>query len=367
MSGTLHSNLGKTILSLVAVMLMFFSSSVIDVSANSSLALPGPINQSWVNQELVNWQPTTIAPIGFGAVLQTASYANIYENSISVINSDLAMLVSSGVRSVRIDVDFDPWLQNNAQMIAKMNTVVQLIRGDGLKLIIADASAESYRDGGQVTWTKFQSAWVQRVQTLASAYHPDYYIVIKEPAWYLPMISDSSSNPQVQNSSSWLNLTRQLTSAAHAVSPQTLVGISVGADGVGTKPSFYYPYLSGVESQTGVTFLGFDIYDSFGFKSTQNFLGRIGNGGKSVWIAEAWSSGNISTAFNPANSQLDAGWIKVLYYFAESQVHAQMIVPFYTNNFAQYNSENSVPSSSFFASRQPVFYSYQSLITTSKQ
>jgi len=300
--------------------------------------------------------------MGFGAVLQTASYGNIYDNSLPVINSDLNMLAASGVKAVRIDLDFAPWLQNNYKVISKVSTIVQQVKNDGLKLIIADAAAESYRNGGQLSWSQFQAAWINRVKTLASLYHPDYYIVVKEPGWYVPMVSDGSGTPQMQSSSSWLNLTSTLAATVLSASPNTKVGVSVAADSLGTRPSLYVPYLEGVETFRSISFIGFDIYTTTGFTSTENFMNYVGSGGKSIWIAEAWSSEDSFS--NPANSALDASWINVLYYFAESQIHASMIIPFHTNDFSQYSSASTISSPTFFTSREPVFYSYKSIVTS---
>jgi len=272
------------------------------------------------------------------------------------------MLVSTGANCIRIDIGYAPWLQNNQTAINEMSSLVQTIRSDGECLVIADAGSESYRNGGQIPWAQFQIAWVQRVKTLAALYHPDYYIVIKEPGWYVPMVSDARTNPSFQNASDWLNLTETLAETVLSVSPDTAVGVSIASASLGSNPSLYIPYMMGISKLSGISFVGFDIYSVAGFSETRTYLNQYGNGGKSIWIAEAWSTTN-SPPNTTVQKQLDASWIKVLYYFGESQINASMIIPFYTNAFSQYTSSTSISSPSFFDSRQPVYYAYQSIIT----
>ncbi|HZW58485.1 MAG TPA: hypothetical protein VFF30_19510 [Nitrososphaerales archaeon] len=62
-------------------------------------------------------------------------------------------------------------------------------------MIIADASSETYRNN-PLPWAQFKEAWAERVQAIESLYHPDYYLIIKEPGWYIAMVSDARTNPQ---------------------------------------------------------------------------------------------------------------------------------------------------------------------------
>ena len=353
-----------------AVGLSFASISIIFLLSMPSFAAAysssnDSITQQWVNQEVSSWKPSTIYHMGFGAVLTTASYGNVPGNSIQVVTSDLNMLASTGIGSVRIDINYAPWLQLDQKTINEISSAIQGARNIGLKIIIADAASETYRSSGGISWSQFQRLWIQRVRTIASLYNPDYYIVIKEPGWYVPMVSDSNSNPLFRSPSSWINLTQNLADAVLGVSPNTKVGVSVAADSVGTNPSLYVPYLRGIESLGVVSFVGFDIYTKSGFTTTRNFLTKIGSGGKSIWIAEAWSAAS-STAGDPSRANLDSSWIQMLYYFGESQIHVSMIIPFYTNNLAQYSTSSLIQDPSFFISREPVYCAYQSIISSNK-
>ncbi len=325
----------------------------------------GAITQDWVNQKLVEWKPSSISPMDFGGVFTRASYDNIEAsyNTPQVLSADLAMIESTGADYVRIDIGFDAWLQDNTAVKQELSTLASGIASDGKTLVIADAAAESYRHGGGLPWVQFQQAWINRVKTLAAAFQPAYYIVIKEPGWYVPMITDITTNPAAQDPNSWLNLTSYLASAVHSVSPQTRVGVSIAADSLSSNPSLYVPYLQGVSSMSGVSFIGFDLYTATGYTLTQNFISQYGTGGKGVWIAEAWSA-DAPTAFDSTRAQLDASWMWAAYYFGQ-QEHAQMIIPFFTDLFASYSLPTSTDSTqilSMYNQKTPVFSSYSDII-----
>ncbi len=326
----------------------------------------GLITQQWLDQSLAQWKPAQNVSMNFQVLYQRASYGNLeYSyNTPQVQAADLSMLVSANPACVRIDIGYAPWLENNQAAITEMGNLVNDVRAAGKCLIIADAASETYRGTGQLTWTQFKEAWGPRVTTLAALYHPDYYIVVKEPGWYVPMVSDATTNPSFSSASDWINLTQSLAADVVAASPNTKVGISVAADSLNKAPALYAPYLTGVEKISNISFLGFDIYTTTGFNATQNFLAQYGSANKDVWIAEAWS-GDGSFIYDSSRAQLDKEWIQVLYYFAQS-VHAKAIMPFYTDLFASYSLTDTSPSDasqivSLLQQRNPVYYEYQAI------
>jgi len=347
---------------LVLTFTLIGSHAMIDVAGQSSTA----ITLNWVDQQLPVWHQSQNKSLGFGVLFQPASYDNIENswNPPAVENSTLAMLVSTGSSCVRIDIGYDAWLKNNVAIQTEMSSLVNQIRSDNKCLIIADASAESYRNGGGLPWTQFQQAWIQRVHTLASIFHPDYYIVIKEPGWYVPMVTDAATNPDFQNLSNWVNLTQTLAATVESASPSTKVGISIAADSLSSLPSGYIPYLTEVENLSSVSFIGFDIYTITGFQNTQSFLNQYGAGGKGVWIAECWS-GDGSGIFDSSRSTLDTSWIQLVYEFAQV-IGAQMIIPFYTDLFASYSFSSTSPTSSsqvlsLLQQRMPIYYEFTNI------
>lgn len=356
----------RVISTLAVVLIIAVASFAVVLKETRKPTGTGSITLGWLNQELVSWKPVKNSSLLFGATDMRASYGIPSYDTLQVQMADVNMLISSNASAIRIDIGYAPWLSNDTAVINEITSVVNALKASGKALIIADASSESYRNGGKLPWTQFQSQWILRVQALASAFHPYAYIVVKEPGWYFPMISDSLTNPAVHNPYDWSNLTASLVHAVKKVSPSTAVGVSVAAYDLynssyykGTT-SFNVRYLQQVEMIQPLDFIGFDIYDTQGFNGTLKFLSQVGNGGKAVWIAEAWS-GSGQYVYNPSRAALDSEWMEVLYYFA-LKINASAILPFYTDIFSSYSwNTNSTDITGNYSMRQPVFYEYRSL------
>jgi len=316
-------------------------------------------------------QPAAQGSVTLGVLFARASYGGpeTSYNTVAVENADLDMLLSTNAQCIRMDIGYAPWLTGNQTAINEITSLVQAIKAAGKCLIIADAASESYRSGGQVTWSQFMAAWIPRVETLASLYHPDYYEVIKEPGWYVPLISDATTNPQFQNVSVWLALTANLTAAVHSVSPSTQVGIAIAASSLTqAQGAFYVQYLNQVQTIPGLSFIGFDCYGVSDQTATENYL-SANPPSKAVWIPEAWSTAT-GDSLNGDPSQ-DASWLQSAYGFAAS-VHAAFLIPFYTDHFASYSLTASSPTSSaqiisLYQERTPIYSAFQELASAVTQ
>ncbi len=343
---------------------MFVTSAISDIASGGSPH--GNAVRPFQGLEKVQAVPNQNGSLNFAAVFTRASYGNpeLSYNTLAVENADLDMLLSTGVKCIRIDIGYAPWLQNNQTAINEITGLVQNIKAAGKCLIVADAASETYRRGGQLPWSQFMAAWGQRVKTIASLYQPDYYVVIKEPGWYVPMVSDATTNPQFQNVSVWLSLTQNLTNAVHSASPSTVVGVAIAANSLSqAQGAFYSEYLNKVQAISGVSFIGFDIYGPNDQKATQAYLSQ-NPPSKAVWIPETWSTANGSP-LNGSPSQ-DAEWILSMHSFASS-INAAFLIPFYTDAFASYSLVANPPTDSatiisLYQQRTPVFSAFQSLI-----
>ena len=364
---------GWSALQVSFVILLLFLSSALRFAPYALAQSSSSITESWVDQQLAAWAPASVNPMNFGVPALRISYGNNYEpyNTEPVINSSLGVIEQTGVNLVRIDMGFDAFLANDTSTIKAFDTYTKWINDSGKQLVLADASAERYRSY-PLTWTNFKEQWYIRDYILAQRYHPAYFIVVKEPGWYYPMISDASYNAQVYNATDWQVLVENLVKAVHLASPQTKVGVAVAAIDLYDDPayqgrtSFNVQFLQDCEKIQNLSFIGFDIYDIPGFDGTQQFLSQVGTGGKAVWIAEAWSAdGTVVT--DPSRSALDANWIRALYYFG-LKVHAQTIEPFYSDLFASYGTppQDTTSLLQFFQNRTPVFNEFQQIISTNR-
>jgi hypothetical protein len=295
----------------------------------------------------------------FDVLDAASSYGIPSYDTQAVQQADLAMLVSTGAQCVRVDIGFAPWLAEDQATISLVDSVVNSIRSDGKCLIIADASSESYRNGGALLWSQFKAAWMQRVSTLAARYHPAYYIVVKEPGWYVPFVSDASTNPLFQSVNEWLGLTQNLTNAVKLASPNTQVGVAVSAGGLYShNRAFYVQYLNQVQAISGLSFIGFDIYGAADQSATQTYVTQ-NHPTKPLWIAETWSNPSRTSS---AQAQSDAAWMKSIYQFGQS-MGVKMMMPFYTDLFSGYSIPTGTNSMlTFYQGRTPVYAEFCNVV-----
>jgi hypothetical protein len=297
--------------------------------------------------------------MSFGVVDASASYGIPAYKNTAVQQADLSMLISTGAQCIRLDIGYAPWLPGGITSQAQLVTaVVNSIRSQGRCLIISDAGSESYRNGGCLDWAQFKVAWVQRVSALAALFHPDYYVVIKEPGWYVPMVCDAATNPLYQSVNDWLGLTQNLTNAVLAASPSTQVGVAISAGHTVTQPTFYIQYLNEAQQLSGISFVGFDIYSQSDQATVESFLDNYPPS-KPIWIAESWSA---PAPTKPGQGQSDAQWMKAFYSYAQL-IDARMLIPFYTDLFSGY----IVPTTSnalvnFYHGRSPVYTEFHNVV-----
>ncbi|MGI0090250.1 MAG: hypothetical protein ACREBS_00945 [Nitrososphaerales archaeon] len=349
----------------VVILLVVSSAYSLNWAQILSTVTPQGMTQSWIAGNEQAWNTSDVYPLVFSVFFPGISYGNVAKlyNTEAVLNAELGMLLQTGANAITIHLDYSAWLQNNTQLIGEYDHYIKGLEANGTTVVIGDASAQSYRSEKQ-SWSQFQSEWIQRVETLAARYHPAYYVVIKEPDWYFSMLSDYPWNPAIFSANQWVTLTQNLISAVKSVSPQTRVGVSVSASVYNDKTDLDINFLKQVIRLPGLDFIGFDIYGTNGFEDTLQFLQQNGSDGKSVWIAEAWSS-TATHAFDSSKASLDANWIRLLYYFA-LKIHAQGISPFFTDALASYGPrpQDQVQLLSYYQNRTPVFYALKNIIST---
>jgi hypothetical protein len=323
-------------------------------SADGSCADPSDtssgITGAYLAQQDGTWRPGTASPIGFLVTLTDAGCDNIQTGGFAAAQAQLAMLLETGASCVRIDVGYDAWLNNQQDIQSDLASLISQIRGAGKCLIIADASAEFYRKN-PLTWVQFQQAWVQRVQTLYGLYAPEFYILVKEPGWYVPMISDAQTNPQFQDVTTWVSLVQNLEAAA----PQSKDGVTIEGGIPSSRQPAFVSFLRSVAALGGTDFIGFDQYAANDQALDIALIAQVQTT-KHIWIAEAWSTTAPSVAFDPGRASLDATWMRVEYDYAQ-YVHAGNVIPFYDGAFASYSQPPD------YTKRTPVFSVFQQLAT----
>jgi hypothetical protein len=360
---------GKIALGILVGVLIVFGAGGIWVYATFFAPAPaGPaITEDWVDAQLQDWAQTPSSRILFGTRLGSISYSNVMQTNttMDVVDAEVNGSLDLNADVVRIDLDYDAFLQNNTAAIAKYDSAIQQIRASGKLVMIADSAAESYRTS-RPSWANFVADWETRVAFLSARYKPDYYVVIKEPGWYYPMISytDWVLAQVVTSATPWIQLADILAQIVKTNSPQTKVGVSVPADSLyhqkGSQTTMK-DFFIGCAQLTDIDFLGFDIYDSNAFQDTQTFLQQYPKTGKESWILETWS--DTTPDYNASRSPLDVSFLQLMYELAV-RFNMTGMIPFYTNFFFSYEAvpTDTVGLITFYNGRTATFTGYQQII-----
>lgn len=325
-----------------------------------------PITEQWLDQKLFEWKPNETKHLELGASLLSLAALNIHRDYVTekVISENLKLLVDSGVSIVRIELNYDPWLENNQEEIKKYDFAVNEIRKNGKKLLIADAAAERYRNKEKLTWEQFKSVWVERVKIVAERYKPDYYIVVKEPGWYWLMPWDVLISRPWTKLNDWITLTEKLIKVVKEVSPETKIAIATPGNSLyhDQAGDIILNYYKAAVKMEGLDIIGVDIYTIRSFEDTERFVKEVGLNGKELWILETWGQTHALNPPVPARESLDTKFVRVATYFAQ-KINGNGVVFFFTQLFAAYEEipQTEAGQIEFYKKRTAPFYEVQKL------
>ena len=228
-----------------------------------------------------DYAPPQPVQIEYAADLDTASHKSGLVYPLDIKLKQLEVLKEAGVDTIRITLAHDPFLQEDQTKINDLDQLITQIRADGKKLMIADGAAEEYWNN-PMDWNTFTETFTNRVTEIATRYQPDYYIIIKEPIWYMGMnwTTPIGMISEVVSVEQWLVLTQQLSDAVKSASPQTLIGVSIALPYLQSQV-----YLAFADQLPGIDFVGIDVYSLTNLDVLDTGVGAIT---KPKWIMETW-------------------------------------------------------------------------------
>jgi len=260
-------------------------------------------------------EPGDGAIIDYGADLDTASHGSGSAYPLDVKLKQLSVLEEAGVDTVRITQAYDPFLDDDHVTINATDDLVEQIRSGGSKLMLADGGAERYWVE-PLNWSEFTQAFVERVTDLASRYRPEYYVVVKEPIWYMAMNWSAPGGMLTESVSvaQWVSLTEQLCASVKNASPTTATGVSIALP---YQESL--DYLMGVQDIDEVDFVGIDIYRLRDLDVLETIDAGLT---KEKWILETWDGHPETQEGQGWRATSAAEWITMISNYARSWGYA---------------------------------------------
>jgi len=272
---------------------------------------------------------TSQSQVIYGATLYSVSYGQIQLTTLQKAKDEVQLMKNMGITYYSIHMSTDPFLFKQYPKIQIFDAVVADIKSAGGKVHIADSGAESYWNN-KLTWEQMKTSWRARVSLIAIRYQPDVYTIIKEPAWYLGMIS----NPQAITADEIVNLSKELSQIVKSVSPNTKVLFVETVTAYVVGGVIYNPILSRIVQDSNLDGVGLDIYgDDCGVDNNtpkiSNTVNIIKSAGKEYWITETWA---FTSSANCTNlSQTEIAWAEHISDYAAN--NNAVVEWFYTQRF----------------------------------
>jgi len=290
------------------------------------------------------YQPGGLPEFLLGGDLDYQSHRASLEVPLEMRVKLLDAILEADPDIVRVTPSYEPWLfpEWNAsdELRGYMDRIVELTRGAGKGLMIADGAAEYYWEN-RLDWESFSDAFVSRVTDLATRYEPEYYVVVKEPAWYNGLSWSEPggmllSSPTV---SDWLELTDRACSAVKRASQGTVTMVAVipgDASGGDHFPESreYFIAAHGIES---VDVVGVDVYSVADLLRVEGMLDSLTGEGKPHWILETWE-GHPDTQDEGWRVWSHADWLALVSRYAQNLAF-EGVVTFYNRCLCYAGSE----------------------------
>lgn len=274
-------------------------------------------------------KPTEYHPMHFGAQLTFAS-GDIYIN-LSELKEQLRVVEETGADVIRIDIDYEAWMTDNQDNIRRHDELIKQIRGDGKKLMLADRGAAGFTKN-RVSWEYFKQQHLKHTRIFMERYKPDYYIVVKEPIWYVkfkPMIH-TDTTPEM-----WYELASDACNIVKKINPDTKCAIAVYPSGDREKE--FFKLTADIKN---LDIMGVDCYDNNDLQITGRDLIPIIPPDKETWMLESWNGG-ASSYLQPWKEKEDAQWIRKTVYYSQEKNFSGYIL-YYPIHFASYTKLRDV-------------------------
>lgn len=284
-------------------------------------------------------------PMHFGAQLTFASGDMFI--TIQELKEQLKVIEETGTDVIRIDIDYEAWMTNDQNNIKRHDDIINQIRSDGMKLMLADRGATSFTKN-KVTWKYFQEQHLKHTRIFMERYKPDYYVVIKEPIWYrefFPMFSTETTP------SMWNELAAKACSIVKEVNAETKCAVAVYPSGRQEKEFFKL-----ASNISNLDIMGVDVYDENDLQISTNELLQLVPPAKEIWMLESWNGGG-SSYLQPWKESDDAKWINRSVIFSRDHNFKGYIV-YYPLHFSSYSKLRDVD----WTQRTSAFYSYKNII-----
>lgn len=296
------------------------------------------MKDEWVFDVFINkYKPKEYRPMKFSVTANTASYWGPAWNPTEEIVEEIDLLSELPVDSIRFDLMFDVWQQNEDVV----DVIVKEIRSGGKDVWINFCGGETWREN-PYSWYDFKKVYLENLERAVRKYQPEYVGVANEgPDFLATMVKEEVPEEE------WVSFAEECTEVVKSIKPDCFVLVNTIPHPEGDK---FFELLMNRDNR--IDAIGIDPYSLTELEERGGYaLAHWSNKDKELWITETWCTWDGSYP-----SHLCDKYIVASVYYAQ------------TKGFNGYNlfDAHNLHTQNFRiirgSNKTPAFYVYKKLI-----
>lgn len=276
-------------------------------------------------------------PLVFSANLFFAHGAAIKSVPLDTLIRYADGLKEAGAQRIDINPGPFPWLNQDAETIAKHDSLIRHIRRLGLQLAF---NPEYNRGSIKIKrFSDWETAALKFYAELARRYQPDIFVLAHEPTTMADRMGIRTTPRQ------WRDFVVKTAAVVKRASPKT----RLGAGGLAKEIEYFREFAS----LTELDVLTLDIFNPEQLARYDEMIRLAKRAGKAVYIEETWRppyfaprgwrretlDTYMATGIGDAAFQkLDAKWLAAMAHYASAR-QLEAVTPFWTQTFFVYDPD----------------------------
>lgn len=233
------------------------------------------IKEEWKYDVFIEeYKPKEYHPMKFSVTANSASYWGPAWNPTEKILKEIDLLSELPVDSIRFDLMFDVWQQNEDVV----DVIVKEIRDNGKDVWINFCGGETWREE-PYSWNDFKKVYLENLEHAVRKYQPEYVGVVNEGSGFLAeMVKEKVPEEE------WVSFAEECAEVVKSIKPDCFVLVNTVPHPEGDR---FFEMLMNHDNR--IDAIGIDPYSLKELEERGEYaLAHWSNKDKELWITETW-------------------------------------------------------------------------------